>query len=310
MIRSLLITLMVALPGSVLAEARAEAATLRGSRSAPFLSVNGDAQAEPPVQAERSREAAESKPPAASADDSPPPTPDTSLERWRTPVEALNERMIGTASRAVRFDWRNSTVQVGVLGTELLERNNFASTRLGLMARKPLGVFMGELAVTRAFTWETDSTRKLALTPYRQFGRPSRFELDVNVGYALAEGVVTAWPSFFPPAEMVFSANVGVRYLFYPGALGGQKFLDVTTALASPKLTDDELEYLEQSRPGGMQIDPARYSTLAGLSVDVYLQPGAFLTPRVMMALPLLTPANDTGLGFWWELSVAAGWAF
>ena len=48
--------------------------------------------------------------------------------------------------------------------SELLERNNFGSTRLGLMARKPFGSFVGEMAITRAFTWGTDSTEKLALT--------------------------------------------------------------------------------------------------------------------------------------------------
>ena len=233
---------------------------------------------------------------------------DDTLEGFRTPIDALNERMIGAASKSVRFDWRKSTLGFGLIGSELLERNNFGSTRFGIMARKPFGSFVGEVAITRASTWGTDSTEKLALTPYRQHGRPSRFELDVNVGYPLAEGVVTALPGFFPATQLVFSANAGFRYLVYPGAMGGMKFQDVATSLLAPRLTGHELGQLESSRPGGMQIDPARYGLLAGLSVDLYFGSGGFLSPRAMMAVPLLGAVTGTGLGFWWELSLALGW--
>lgn len=253
-----------------------------------------------PVRAERSE--AESRHVLGSE-------PDSTLERYRTPLEALNERMIGTASRSVRFDWRKSKLGLALLGSELLERNNFGSTRLGLLARRPFGGVMGELAVTRAFTWGTDSSDKLSRTPYRQYGRPSRFELDVNVAYPLAEGVVTAWPSFFPAAELVFSANAGFRYLFYPEALGGARFVEVASAVLAPRLTERELAQLEPVRPPGMLIDRARYGLLAGLALDVYLQPGAFISPRAMVAFPLLAPVTGTGLGLWWELTLGIGWA-
>ena len=38
----------------------------------------------------------------------------------------------------------------------------------------------------------------------------------------LAEGVVTAWPKFFPVAQMVLCATAGFRYLLYPDAFGGR----------------------------------------------------------------------------------------
>ena len=255
--------------------------------------------------------AAEGQAPEAQAPDAPAAGPeqvDTTLEGFRTPIDALNERMIGAASKSVRFDWRKSTIGFGIIGSELLERNNFGSNRFGIFARKPFGSFMAEVAITRAFTWGTDSTEKLALTPYRQFGRPSRFELDVNVGYPLAEGVVTVLPSFFPATELVFSANAGFRYLFYPGAMGGMRFQDVLISSIAPRITDHELGKLESERPGGMQIDPARYGLLAGLSVDVYFGSGGFLSPRVMMAVPLLGGVTGSGLGWWWELSLGLGW--
>ncbi len=247
---------------------------------------------------------AREQPPAAE-----PEKADDTLEGFRTPLDALTERMIGAASKSVRFDWRKSTLGFGLIGSELLERNNFGSTRFGVMARRPFGNFMGEVALSRAFTWGTDSTEKLALTPYRQYGRPSRFELDVNVGYPLAEGVVTAMPGFFPATELVFSANAGFRYLIYPGSMGGMSLQQVATSLIAPRLTEHELQRLESSRPGGMQIDPARYGLLAGLSVDVYFGSGGFLSPRAMVAVPLVGGITGSGLGFWWELSLALGWA-
>lgn len=242
-------------------------------------------------------------------DATPEAEPDASLDRYRTPVEALTERMIGSASKSVRFDWRKSPVAFGITGSELLERNNFGSTRLGGFVRMPLGNFLGEVAVTNVFSWGTDSTEKLALTPYRQFGRPSRLELDFNLGHPIAEGVATALPGFIPAAEFVLSANVGFRYLFYPGGFRDESFGDVAAAVLTPRLTEDELQNLEYRRPGGMQIDSARYGLLAGLSTDVYFQPGIFVSPRMMVALPLLSPLNGTGLGFWWELSLGLGWA-
>lgn len=282
-------------------------------RSAAFAfvlwSVCGFAQdAGTPPQATEQSEGAVVPPPP----DALPTTPkkeDKSIDHHRSPLDALTERMIGSASKSVRFDWRKSTAGFGLLASELLERNNFGSTRLGLMARKPFGSAMVELAFTRVFTWETDSSRKLALTPYRQHGRPDRFELDANVGFPIAEGVVTSLPGWVPPAELVFSANAGLRYLFYPGALGGMTFLNGARAVISPRLTQSELDRMEADRPAGMLIDPARYGLLAGLSLDIYFQPGAFITPRAMIAVPLLAPVSGSGLGLWWELSLGLGWA-
>jgi len=247
--------------------------------------------------------------PAQQGKDEPPPeeTPEEeALERYRTPFEVLNERMIGVASRAVRFDWRKKRLGVGVIGSQLLELNNFSSARFGGLVRRPLGSFMGEIAITRVWTWGSSSTDRLALTPYRQAGRPSRLELDVNVGYPLAEGVATSRPGFFPATELVFSANAGIRYVYYPGALSGATFGEVARALVAPRLLAKELANLESKLPPGMQIDEGRYNLLTGLSLDVYFQTGGFLSPRAMIALPI----TGTDLGFWWELTFSAGWMF
>lgn len=237
-----------------------------------------------------------------------PQEEDTSIERYRTPFEALAESTIGVASRAVLFDWRKSTAGVGLVASGLLELNNFYSTRVGGFVRIPSGNLTAELAVTRVFTWGSDSSEKLSLTPYRQSGRPSRIEFDINLAYALLEGVGTPRLALIPPAEMVFSFDLGFRYLFYPGALGKANAGQVIEAIFAPKLQEREVLYLERERLPGMQIDPARYGLMAGFSLDLYFRTGIFLEPKVMLGLPLLSGITGSSLGWWWELSMSLGW--
>lgn len=240
----------------------------------------------------------------------PPGTsPDVAtVERERTIFEQLTERLIGSASRAVRFDWRQKTVGLGVVGSALLELNSFGSGRFGAFARIPYGDFVVEFALNRAFTWESESTRKLAQTPYRQAGRPGRFELDFNVDYVLAEGVVTPRPSFIPPAQLVFSVTAGLRYIIYTESWRDLTAGQVALAIVSPRLQDPEIANLEIARLPGMEVDRTRYNVLLGVTLDIYFQPGLFISPRAMIAVPIFASTTSSGLGAWWELSARLGW--
>lgn len=291
MIRSLLLAALLALPA------------LAGEREPPPPEVpkTGEPAAEEPAPVE---------PEAPKAPEAPATTPDeTTLEGFRSPFEALSERMIGVTSRAVLFDWRKRTVGLGLTAGSVLELNNFYSARVGGFVRLPLGNLIAELAVTRVITSSSDSAEKLALTPYRQSGRPNRVEFDINLAYALFEGVGTPRLSFFPTVELVFTLNVGFRYLYYPGALGTANAGQVIEALFAPRLQDREVEYLERDRLPGMQIDRGRYNLLAGFELDLYFRTGIFLSPRVMVNLPILSGLQGSSLGWWWELNLSLGWA-
>ncbi len=172
----------------------------------------------------------------------------------------------------------------------------------------PLGGWLVEGGLSWANTWSSPATDTLALTPYRQFARPSRLQIEANLAYPLAEGVVTARPGIVPATELVFSAVAGIRYLFYPGSLKGLGFRDAALTLVAPKLSDKEVDNLEFARLPGMEIDRSRYGAMAGLMLDVYLPPGAFFSPRAMISPPVLS--FGTRLGWWWELSMAVGWMF
>lgn len=258
--------------------------------------------------------------PAESATDAPDDTPveepkseepkeiDESIAKWRSPVDTLAESQIGLASRAVLFDWRRSTFGFGFVGSALLELNNFSSWRAGGFIRIPVGGLYVEFAATRAVTSGSQSTALLSLTPYRQPARPTRVEFDVNAGYALFEGVGTPRLALIPPAELVLSLNLGFRYLYYYNALGTANFGQVFEAIFAPRLTQREIDYLEKERLPGMQVDPGRYNLLLGFQLDLFFRTGVFLAPKVMVALPLLSGATGSSLGWWWELSMQVGW--
>jgi hypothetical protein len=252
---------------------------------------------------------------AVAADDPEPPEDseteqDDALSRYRTPFGVLVERTIGTSSRPVEFNWRRSTVQVAAMGNHFFELNNFNSLRAGGLARIPAGGGIMELGLSHVWVWDTPSSELLAYTPYRQPGRPRRLELDLTVGIPLAEGVVTVAPRFFPAVELVFNAYAGLRYCIYPGTWEGMRPREVAGAILSPFLTETEVEQLEDRRLDAMQVDLGRYGLMVGVGDDIYFRQGVFISPRLMMAVPVLAPASQTDLLFWADLSIAAGVAF
>lgn len=232
------------------------------------------------------------------------------LSPYRTPFGVLVDRSIGSTSTAVAFNWRRTRVQIGATGNFLFELNNFNSMGAGVVARFPSNGLMMEVGLGREWVWDTPSSQLLALTPYRQPGRPRRFDLSFNLGIPLAEGVVTARPRFFPAAELVFSAYTSVRYAFYPMSFSGMRPREVGGALLSPALTDAEIDNLETRRLDAMQVDPGRYGLLVGLGNDIYFKQGVFVAPRVLVSVPLLVLVNGSELYFWGEVSLSAGVAF
>ncbi len=234
---------------------------------------------------------------------------DDVLSKHRTGFDVLTDRSIGTTSRPVEFNWRRSPVHLAVSGTHLFELNNFNSMRGGALVRLPTGGMILEFGLNYAGTWDSPSSRLLALTPYRQAGRPNRAEVDFAVGVPLAEGVVTTFPRFFPAVQMVFNGYAGLRYSLYPTGFGGLGFGQIASAVLSPSITDDELANLDDARLDAMLIDRGRYGLMVGFGNDLYFKPGLFLSPRLMLAIPLLAPATQTELLWWADVSMAIGLA-
>lgn len=235
---------------------------------------------------------------------------DDTISRFKIPLNPLTERTVGAASKPVAFNWRRARGMVGVTGSFLMELNNFDSARGGLMVRVPMGGPVFEFSATYVGVWNTPSAELLALTPYRQPGRPNRVEFDLTVGYPIAEGVVTTFPRFIPALQLVFNFYTGFRYLLYPTGWGGMRFGQVAGAIFSPSLTETEIDNLDSARLTAMRIDPGRYGLMMGLGNDIYVKSGFFVSPRLLIAIPLLNAATNTELGFWGDFSIALGHSF
>lgn len=242
----------------------------------------------------------------AIADDAETAEDDT-LAPYRLPFDVLAERAIGTTSRPVEFNWRRTKVHLAASGNHLFELNNFNSMRAGVMARFPAERIIVEVGASYTFVWDSRGSELLAFTPYRQPGRPDRVELDFTLGVPLAEGVVTTFPGFFPAVELVFNAYAGLRYALYPTGFQGMRVREIGSALFSPTLTEMEEENLDEQRLTAMQLDPGRYGLMIGFGNDIYFKQGVFLSPRLMLAVPLLAPATETDLLFWADISLSVG---
>jgi hypothetical protein len=236
--------------------------------------------------------------------------PDDSLSPYRTPFPVLVEQSIGTASKPVEFDWRRTDVHVALTGDQLFELNNFNSMRAGAMARLPGGGVIYELGLAYVWVWDTPSSEQLALTPYRQPGRPSRLEFDFTLGLPVAEGVVTWFPKFLPAAQMVLNGYVGLRYAIYPQGYAGLTFGQVAASILAPALSDQEIENLEDHRLDAMEVDTGRYWIMVGFGDDIYFRSGMFIAPRMMFSLPILAPISETELLFSAEVTLTLGVAF
>lgn len=233
-----------------------------------------------------------------------------SLSRFRLPWELLVDKTVGSTSKPVRFDWRRTNVHVAAFAAQPAEFNNYNSFRAGAVARIPSDALMYELGLSYVWVFDTESSRRLALTPYRQPGRPERFELDFSIGVPLAEGVVTSWPSWFPAAELVFSAYFNLRYLFYPSGFAGVKARTILGSSLSPRLSDAEIENLDDNRLPGMEVDRTRYTLYAGLGTDIYFDFNLFVAPRVMISVPLLAAIAESKMSLALEFALMVGWAF
>jgi hypothetical protein len=259
-----------------------------------------DAPAEPPPPADGGD--------APEEDDGAPPEeePDP-LHRYRTPFPVLTERVLGTASRPIEFDWRRTKVHLGASGAQLYELNNFDSLRAGAVARFPSDNLLYEVGLGWVFVQDTPSSQLIALTPYRQAGRPRRVALDFNVGIPLAEGVVTTAPRWFPAVEQVFMAYAGVRYAWYPGAAEGLRFRDRVGNAVNPRVSREERQNLDEERLDAMRVDNARYHTMIGFGDDIYFRQGVFVNPRASMAVPLISSIAGSNLLWWGEFSLSIG---
>ena len=215
------------------------------------------------------------------------------------------DRVVGQAFRPTVFNWRKSSdmwlFEMG-MPTEL---NNFESKRFSVLYRIPQDDYSWDLGIAWVNTKETLSSQKIGLTPYRQYGRPSRLELDGGLSVVLSEGISTFFPNFIGSNQIVLSAQVRFRYLSYLTQYKGLKAKDFFNAFFTLEMQDKELENIKSKRLPGMEQDPAHYNFLWGERIDLYAKNGMSFSQGVLVGLTL-----STRLGLWWEYSIGIGYAY
>ncbi len=227
--------------------------------------------------------------------------------RHRMPLPVLLDRAIGVTARPVAYNWRASPVQFAVVGGRIAELNTFNSARVGGLVRVPSAGAMIEVSASYVASWDSSASRALALTPYVQAGRPSRLEVDALFGVPFAEGIVTAAPRLVPALQLVLNGYVGLRYAVYPTGYARLRPGEVGVALVAPALSEKELANLNDARLDAMEVDPSRYWVVAGLGQDIYLKQGLFVSPRLLVTVPVLAPITGSQLVLAPELSLAVG---
>jgi hypothetical protein len=229
------------------------------------------------------------------------------LEKSRVPLPALSNRILGQTFRPAVLDWRNSSYLIHPSFGQLLELNNFETTRLGLAMRIPNDGMQLKFGLSYAHVAATHSSELLAKTPYRQAGRPSRIEADFGIESPVAEGILSQLLTFIPEAQVVFSLQATLRYLYYMGSTKGMSTRSTLGAWFSPRLTEMELQNLRRKAPAGMYLDQARINGGAGFAADVYFASRMYVNQSLTLMTPMLAP--DSGLAYMWDLSLGVGYA-
>ena len=157
----------------------------------------------------------------------------------------------------------------------------------------------------KVFVFSTESADAIALMPYRQAGRPERWELELSGFYPVAEGVVTFRPDFMPAAQMVFSLAGDVRYMIYPSLVSGQGFSNGFKSLIATRLSESDKERLSPSAPAAMKIDSAKIAVLTGFNLHLYTSGGLIISSKAMLALSIL----GTALPRHADLTIGLGYA-
>ncbi len=233
--------------------------------------------------------------------------PDARVDAYRTPFDALMQRSIGSTSRRVLYDWRRANLQLRAVFAIPAELNNFESRRAGLGIRVPTDGVLLAFDVSYVAVSGSVSSRQLALTPYRQPGRPTRLQVDASLLYPLAEGIMTAARDFVPDSELVFSAAGRLSYHFYPSAYRDMTWTQALASTVAPSLSDKALRNLARAGLPGMEVDRARYSLMLGVVTDVYFRRGAFFGVESLVGLPLLGFVTNTKMDYGFELGISLG---
>ena len=129
-------------------------------------------------------------------------------------VESLVQDVISRSESPHVSDWRKYKFEMQAGYGYVEERNNFTNSAYELSGALPAGAgSQFRFGLRRVLMQRTDSTDKIARTPFKQAAQYSRYELQVAYAYGLMEGrAMTRLSPMIPDFEHATLINVGVHY--------------------------------------------------------------------------------------------------
>ncbi len=129
-------------------------------------------------------------------------------------TSSLVQEVISRAESPHSSDWRTYVAELQLGIGYVNERNNFTNSAYELSGAIPAGAgSQFRFGLRRVFMSGTESTDKIARTPYKQAAQYSRYEIQLAYAFGLMQGrAMTRLSPRLPDFEHTTLINVGAHY--------------------------------------------------------------------------------------------------
>lgn len=210
-------------------------------------------------------------------------------------IDDLAKQVLGKVTQPMHVNWRKHDLELGVHWGSYFEFNNFRSDVRGLLLRIPTDSMVFRLGLDQVKVMATESSRDMARTRFRQWGRPSRYELKPGVVLPLVDAMSFPQQKWLPELQISLSALFSLHFAYYPDAPG----------IGEMKAAD--LNKLTGITPGGMEISPERNWATWGFETAVYNRSGLWIYIDTVTCQLIMASSN---MPVSYQFALGVGYAF
>ncbi len=210
-------------------------------------------------------------------------------------IDELAKQVLGKVTQPTHVNWHNHSLELAMHWGSYFEYNNFRTDVRGLLLRLPSDSVVFRLGIDQLKVMATESSRNLAQTRYRQWGRPSRYELKPGAALPLIDAMGFPQQSWMPGLQISLSALFSLHLAYYPEAPG------------FGEMKAQDRNKLTRITPDGMEIAPERMWTTWGFETAIYSRSGIWLYIDTVTSQLLLSSKN---IPVSYEFALGVGYAF
>lgn len=129
-------------------------------------------------------------------------------------AETVVQEVISRSTSPHASDWRKYVAELQLGYGHVEERNNFTDSAYDLSGAVPTGAgSQFRFGIRRIFMETTESSDKIARTPFKQAAQYSRYEIQAAYAFGLMQGrAMTRLSPLLPDFEHSTLLNVGIHY--------------------------------------------------------------------------------------------------